>query len=131
LSRHRLIVHGAVVLMLALSVALTAPVKAAEPEHGIASHYGPGTGVATQWCSWVRRHTVGCGWLRIQSGQTGLTVVAPVIDWCQCYRGTRDERIVDLQWDVVEALGLELAQGLYPVTVVRTDAAGIPDTAMR
>ena len=113
-------------------VVMTEPAHAEEPVHGPASHYGPGTGVATQWCTWTLRHSTGCGTLTIQSDQTGLTVIAPVIDWCQCYRGTAMERIVDLQWSVVAALGLDLADGLYPVTVWRGGGSppDLPDTAM-
>lgn len=103
-------------------------------QEGIASWYGPGGGVATQWCSWTYRHEHGCGFLAIQSHQTGRTVVAPVIDWCQCYRGTSRERIVDLQLDVVAALGLKKSQGLYPVTTWPVDGAGgqvsLPNTAL-
>jgi hypothetical protein len=110
------------------------PDVAAETQTGIASWYGPGNGVATQWCTWTLRHTEGCGLLAIQSHQTGLTVIVPVVDWCQCYRGTSDERIVDLQWGVVDALGLDRADGLYPVTTWRVDRAAIPpalpDTAV-
>jgi rare lipoprotein A (peptidoglycan hydrolase) len=100
-------------------------------ETGTASWYGPGTGVASQWCTWTLRHQSGCGWARITSQQTGITVEAPVIDWCQCYRDTPQERIIDLQWGVVEALGLPLSQGLYPVTVEWLALPGsLPDTAM-
>lgn len=107
----------------------TAPL-AVSTQTGIASWYGPGTGVATQWCTWVLRHTQGCGLLAIQSHDTGITVIAPVIDWCQCYRGTPQERIVDLQWGVVDALGLDRSLGLYAVTTWQVAAADIPDTAM-
>lgn len=97
---------------------------------GVASWYGPGTGVATQWCTWTLRHQIGCGFLAIQSHDTGLVVIAPVIDWCQCYRGTPNERIVDLQLGVVGALGLDPAAGLYAVMTWPVDTAGLPDTAV-
>lgn len=100
---------------------------------GTASWFGPGVGVATQWCTWTLRHATGCGFLAIQSHQTGLIAYAPVVDWCQCYRGTPQERIVDLQYGVVAALGLDRSQGLYPVTTWRVDAdtgQPLPDTAM-
>lgn len=127
--------HVAVVLLLLIAIAFagTGSVGAAEPQRqtGVASHYGSGQGVATQWCTWVRRHTRGCGLLAIQSHQTGLVAIAPVVDWCQCYRGTRDERIVDLQWGVLAALGLDPADGLYGVTTWPvSDASGLPDTAV-
>jgi hypothetical protein len=100
---------------------------------GIASWYGTGSGVATQWCSWTYRHSTpgGCGFLAIQSHDTGLIALAPVIDWCQCYPGTPQERIVDLQLGVVAALGLDPSRGLYQVTTWPVDGAGIPDTAMQ
>ena len=117
-----------------LLLAAAVPVAAGDRVSGTASWYGPGTGVATQWCTWTLRHTAGCGLLAIQSHDTGATVVAPVIDWCQCYRDTADERIVDLQWDVVAALGLDLGDGLYRVTTWRVDDASTPpsmaDTAV-
>lgn len=96
---------------------------------GIASHYGPGSGVAMNFCTWELRHGSGCGSVTITSVETGLSVRAPVIDFCDCYTGTPRERIVDLQYGVVEALGLDLAKGLYPVIVRRDEQ--IPDTAMR
>lgn len=119
------------VLCLILAVTVSQPAYAGEPEQGIASHYGPGGGVATQWCTWTLRHTEGCGQVAIRSSETGKRVIAPVIDWCQCYRGTADERIIDLQWGVVKALGLPLSQGLYPVTVQRIESATLlPNTSM-
>lgn len=84
---------------------------------GTASEYGPGFGAATNWCTWQLRHSSGCGWVTITSGQTGLSVNAPVIDYCDCFTGTADERIVDLQYGAVAALALDQAIGLWPVTV--------------
>lgn len=101
---------------------------------GTASHYGPGSGVAMNFCTWELRHGSGCGSVRITSQQTGRTVIAPVIDFCDCYTGTARERIVDLQYDVVRNLGLDLAQGLYPVIVEPADrtppSTEVPDTSM-
>jgi hypothetical protein len=103
---------------------------------GIASHYGPGDGVAMNFCTWELRHSSGCGWVAIQSQQTGIVVTVEVVDFCDCYTGTSRERIVDLQYGVVEALGLNLEAGLYDVTVWREGASSnnppavLPDTAM-
>jgi len=98
---------------------------------GIASHYGPGDGVAMNYCTWERRHSIGCGSVSVTSLETGKTVIAPVVDFCDCYTGTRRERIVDLQYGVVTALGLSLSQGLYPVRVRPVTEGLLPDTAIR
>ena len=102
---------------------------------GLASHYGPGSGAAMNYCTWELRHGQGCGSVTITSLETERTVTVPVIDFCDCYTGTARERLVDLQYDVVEALGLPLEQGIYPVRVrlgasQHTGAgATLPDTA--
>lgn len=130
----RLLVAALFAATILLAAAET--VTATDPQVGTASWYGPGNSVATQWCTWVLRHQQGCGILAIKSLQTGRIVYAPVSDWCQCYRGTPRERIVDLQLGVVSALGLSPSQGLYPVQTWRveqdigTAAVGLPDTAL-
>jgi len=70
----------------------------------------------------------------------------PVVDYCQCYWGTKDQRIVDLSepaWELVA--GAPLSQGLVTVTVTfsgnrleEDDRGGagapttvLPNTAMR
>lgn len=142
--RRRLWVHAGVVLLLLASVLLagSAAVRATD---GWASHYGPGTGVAMHFCTWVRRHSDGCGWVRIRSADTGLTVIAPVIDWCYCVvpESAHPRRIVDLQWGVLAALGLpdpahpdpaNPDRGLYQVSVTRggqPEPLSVPDTAMQ
>lgn len=99
---------------------------------GIASHYGPGNGVAMNFCTWERRHNTGCGTVTIRSLDTGAEVVVPVVDFCDCYTGTGMERIVDLQYGVVEALGLDPVRGLYPVYVFREAIVPtLPDTAVQ
>ena len=103
---------------------------------GIASHYGPGDGVAMNFCTWQRRHSIGCGFVTITAVDTGLTVTVPVVDYCDCFTGTADERIVDLQYGVVAALGLDVGRGLYPVVVTHQFPATpapfvlLPDTAV-
>lgn len=96
---------------------------------GTASWYGPGEGVATPWCTWTLRHTKGCGTVLIRADATGREVTAPVIDWCQCYVGTDHERVIDLEWGVVDSLGLDRAAGLYAVTYWRVGGELIPNTA--
>lgn len=73
------------------------------------------------FCTWVFRNEVGCGFITVYSFDTGVTVRVPVVDFCDCYTGTSDERIVDLQYGVLEALGLNPAQGLYEVEVWRAN----------
>lgn len=105
---------------------------------GIASHYGPGDGVAMNFCTWTVRHSTGCGAVEITNLETGTVVIASVIDYCDCFLGTADQRLVDLQHGVVHRLGFDLSRGLYPVRVepVR-EAVGpiatpmLPNTAMR
>ena len=84
---------------------------------GVASHYGQGTGVAMNFCTWTYRNTLGCGYVTVKSFLSGLTVTVPVIDYCDCYTGTANERIIDLQRGVVELLGLNPSLGLYDVEV--------------
>jgi hypothetical protein len=120
----------ALVLLLWISPSI---VLADDGVSGIASNYGPGDGVAMPFCTWEVRHTQGCGWVRIQSHQTGLVVTVQVVDYCYCVvpESSHPNRIVDLQYGVVAALGLEVSQGLYEVTVWRTDQnIGIPNTSL-
>jgi len=92
---------------------------------GIASWYSSsGSGVAMNFCTWVRRHDTGCGSVSIYSYDTGVEVIARVVDFCDCYTGTSKQRIVDLQGGVVSALGLSRSAGLYSVRVL--PSAGSP-----
>lgn len=98
---------------------------------GIASWYGAGTGGAMNFCTWAVRHDTGCGFALVTSRDTGKAVVVPIIDFCDCFTGTADERIIDLQTGVLPLLGLDPARGLYPVTVepYGGDPPTLPDTA--
>ena len=93
---------------------------------GIASYYAPGGGVAMNFCTWTRRHSSGCGRVSITALSTGRHVTVPVVDFCDCYTGTSDERIVDLQTGVLAALGLNPSRGLYQVVVERPGQAAAP-----
>jgi hypothetical protein len=101
-------------------------------ETGIASEYGPGDGVAMHFCTWTLRHTQGCGSVKITSVQTGRTVFANVVDYCECVvpGSPHPYRIVDLQYGVVMALGLSTSTGLYEVDVVRLGTPIPPNTAV-
>ena len=116
-------------LAVLLIFGLLSPVRAGTAQTGIASWYGPGNGVAMPFCTWTYRHVYGCGAVAITSLDTGLSTIAPVIDFCQCYVGTPQERIIDLQLDVVATLGLDPARGLYSVTIELI--SDIPNTSMQ
>ena len=118
-------------LLALASLLLFASVARSADETGIASHYGPGNGVAMPFCTWVLRHSQGCGSARITSLDTGITVTAPIVDYCACVvpGSAHPYRIVDLQWGVVAALGLSRSAGLYPVRVELVGGT-ISDTAM-
>jgi hypothetical protein len=118
-----------IVTALILLGLLAGPVQAGGPVVGIASHYGPGSGAAMPFCTWTYRTAHGCGAMVVTSLDTGLSAVVPIIDYCQCYVGTQNERVIDLQWGVVAALGLNTAQGLYRVTL-EPFSGSLPDTAM-
>lgn len=95
---------------------------------GTASMYGPGNGAAHNACTWTRRHTVGCGSVRITAVDTGKTVVVPLVDYCDCYLGdadTSNDRLIDLQYGVVDALGLNRSRGLWHVIVTPIGAVTV------
>jgi len=112
---------------------VASPLRAADGVSGIASNYGPGNGVAMNFCTWTVRHIQGCGWVQIQSADTGIVVEAPVVDYCLCVvpNSAHPNRIIDLQYGVVAALGLSVSQGLYQVTVWRIEGdETVPDAAV-
>lgn len=141
--------HLAVILLLLASIALAGKARGAEPSGchsipvtwfsptGIAGCVVYGDGMASMWgglgaarndCVYPWRH---CQPIAITSLTTGLRIIVTPTMYCDCYTGTRRERIVDLDPSMVRALGLEPAEGLWPVNVQPADASsGIPDTAM-
>lgn len=141
---RRFLIHAAVILLLLLTMALTGRAQAADgckrievgPDTptgiagcqrlgaGIASHWqGPGAAVNSCTYPWND-----CPTLRVKSLQTGLEIIVTPTMFCDCYTGTADERLIDLDPLMVAALGLDLEQGLYPVRVSLYD--GLPDTAL-
>lgn len=83
--------------------------------HGRASWYGTGTIAAA---GPVLRRALGPGWrgtvVRVSSGSR--SVVVRLVDWCQCYRGTKGERVIDLGADAFRELA-PLAVGVIRVSV--------------
>jgi hypothetical protein len=103
---------------------------------GTASMWG-GPGAARNDCTYPWR---ACQPIAIQSLTTGLVIRVMPVTYCDCYTGTRRERIVDLDPSLVRALGLDPAEGLWPVRVWPIGGATnlsdvsrpltLPDTAM-
>lgn len=53
-------------------------------------------------------------WVRVSAG--GRSVVVQLVDWCECYRGTKGERLIDLSDDDFAVLA-PLAAGVVRVEI--------------
>lgn len=97
---------------------------------GLASWW-QGPGVARNDCIWPWND---CEPIRIRSLDTGRSIVVSPTMYCDCYTGTRSERLVDLDPSALKLLGLwdSRSRGLFSVTVSpASDGETLPDTAMR
>ena len=93
---------------------------------GVASHWG-GPGVARNDCIWP---WTDCQPIIVTSLDTGLSVAVTPRMFCDCYTGTADQRIVDLDPATLAQLGLDPSAGLYSVRVEPIEAVALPNTAM-
>lgn len=97
---------------------------------GFASQWG-GPGVARNDCVYP---WADCQPIRITSLDTGISVDVTPRMYCDCYTGTPEWRIVDLDPPTLAALGLDPSLGLHRVTVepigIPVADVALPDTAM-
>lgn len=92
---------------------------------GLASTWA-GPGAARNDCVWPWQR---CQPVSVHSILTGRTIRVQPAMFCDCYTGTRHQRLIDLDPDQLAALGLDPADGLYAVEVRPVGA--LPDTALR
>ena len=55
--------------------------------------------------------------IRVENLKNGKTIVAWVVDWCQCRGQTDNEKLVDLSMAAFTALGVDLKLGVQRVRV--------------
>lgn len=73
-----------------------------------------------------------CEPIRITSLDTGRSVVVQPSQFCDCYTGTPNQRLVDLSPSTLKSLGLwnVRSRGLFPVVVEPATTTSLPDTAL-
>lgn len=88
----------------------------AKPLAGIASWYGASGMIAA--AGPVLRRALGPSWRgqRVRVCVSGRCIRVVLADWCQCYKGTRRERLLDLSDDAFRRLAA-LSRGLVRVQV--------------
>lgn len=91
------------------------------PTVGVASTWGGNT-TAAQWCVYP---WTDCGYVRVTSHLTGITIESRVGMFCDCWWFS-DRRLVDLTAGQVLALGLDPAVGIFDVTVTVLEAPSGP-----
>lgn len=53
----------------------------------------------------------------VTNRKTGRTIRVIIVDWCQCSKGERGEKAIDLSPAAFKALGLPLGHGVVRVTI--------------
>jgi len=53
----------------------------------------------------------------VTNRKTGRTIKVIIVDWCQCSKGKRSEKAIDLSPAAFQALGLPLGHGVMRVTI--------------
>lgn len=53
----------------------------------------------------------------VRNPKTGKTIIAVIVDWCQCSKGKPREKLIDLSPAAFEALGVPLTRGIQKVIV--------------
>jgi hypothetical protein len=60
-------------------------------------------------------------YILVTNQDTGISLMAELVDFCECSKGQDDERLVDLSPVLFEALGIPLSRGVQRVTIELLD----------